>query len=495
MNDCPDSARRVRLPRPAVDTSKPPSIFGPHADLNLDVHARIEAKGEQSRNERCTGSEQLTLLSNCRNAFQPDFNFQLSLRSSGTVADRVHVNVDYDTQREFDASNTVNVYYEGKATDRLQRLEVGNVAFTLPSTRFLSSGVPSGNYGFQAVGRLGRFRVQAIAAQQKGNIVKDRTFLVGERARQDAEREIEDYQIEPRRFFFTVDPALFTGSYPNIDLLDRNQLARLSAGLPDTLRPRRVFLYRVQFGTQPQDPNGPRFRMLDDPGRGRQTYDVLREGIDYYMDPSQLWFALVRPLNQQSERLAVAYTVRINGRDTVWATTGGTPDLQNDATRDQTAQLVSDPNVLPGSAAFRREIRSIYRVAGDELVRSTTQLRVVSGTGDQEKPATGAFDTFLQMFGLSQSVNPADFDIENRLWPRPTDPNYSAAAGGSGGLASTASLGIASSAAAVSGSVEVMPKSVVGVTANSGFSSNRTVTARCRLNSVSGRAKLRRPSS
>ncbi|MEO6527657.1 MAG: cell surface protein SprA [Gemmatimonadaceae bacterium] len=447
----PDSTRRVTLPRPKVDTTKAAGLFGPHADLGLDVHARIEAKGEKSRNERCEGSQQLSLLANCRNAFQPDFNFQLSLRSSGTVADRVHVNVDYDTQREFDASNAVNVYYEGKPTDRLQRLEVGNVAFTLPSTRFLSSGVPSGNYGLQAVGRVGPFRVQAIAAQQKGNIVKDRTFLVGERTRQDAEREIEDYQIEPRRFFFTVDPALFTGSYPNIDLLDRNQLARLSTALPDTLRPRRVFLYRVQFGTQPQNPNGPRFRMLDDPGRGRQTYDVLREGVDYYIDPSQLWFALVRPLNQQSERLAVAYTVRVNGKDTIWTTTGGTPDLQNESSRDQVAQLVSDPNVLPGSATFRREIRSIYRVAGDELVRSTTRLRVVSGTGDQEKPATGAFDTFLQMFGLAQPVNPAEFDIENRLWPRPTDPNYSAAAGGSGGLATTAALGIASSAAAASG--------------------------------------------
>src|SRR3954452_2404354 len=50
----PDSTRRVTLPRPTVapDTGKPPSIFGPHADLGLDVHARIEAKGEQSRNER-----------------------------------------------------------------------------------------------------------------------------------------------------------------------------------------------------------------------------------------------------------------------------------------------------------------------------------------------------------------------------------------------------------------------------------------------------------
>ncbi|HEV7990385.1 MAG TPA: cell surface protein SprA [Gemmatimonadaceae bacterium] len=446
-----DSTRRVTFPHPPADTTKPAGIFGPHADLGVDVHARIEAKTEQNRNERCDGGQQLSLLTSCRNAFQPDFNFQLSLRSSGTVGDRVHVNVDYDTQREFDASNAVNIYYEGKASDRLQRLEVGNVAFALPSTRFLSSGVPSGNYGLQALGRIGRFRVQAIAAQQKGNIVKDRTFFVGEHTRQDAEREIEDYQIEPRRFFFTVDPAMFTGAYPNVDILDRNQLQRLAAGLPDSMRPRRVFLYRVQFGTQPQNPNGPRFRLNGDVGGGRQTYDVLREGIDYYMDPSQLWFALVRPLNLQSERLVAAYTVRVNGRDTVLATTGGTPDLQNETSHDQIANLISDPNVLPATAAFRHEIRSVYRVSGDELVRGTTRLRVVSGSGDQEKPASGAFDTFLQMFGLSQPVNPADFDIENRLWPRPTDPNYSAAAGGSGGLASAASLGLASSAAAATG--------------------------------------------
>jgi len=47
-------------------------------------------------------------------------------------------------------------------------------------------------------------------------------------------------------------------------------------------------------------------------------------------------------------------------------------------------------------------------------------------------------------------VNPASFDIENRLWPRPTDPNYSAAAGGSAGLASATSLGVSTSASAAS---------------------------------------------
>ena len=88
--------------------------------------------------------------------------------------------------------------------------------------------------------------------------------------------------------------------------------------------------------------------------------------------------------NQSNERLVVAYTVRINGRDSVYASTGGTPDLQL-ASTDQSANLVYDPNVVPGTAAFRREIRSVYRVAGDELVRSSTKVRVISGAGEQEQ--------------------------------------------------------------------------------------------------------------
>ena len=449
-----DSAKRVLMPKPptVTDTIRKGGIFGPRADLGVDVRTRIEAKGEQRRDERCTNGQLSSSISLfCQNAILPDFNFQFTMVSTGTVADRVHVNVDYDTQREFDASNAVNIFYEGKPADRLQRLEVGNVAFTLPSTRFLSSGVPSGNYGLQAVARLGRLRFQGIAAQQKGNIVQDRVFYIGERTLQSADREIKDNEVEPRRFFFTVDPAQFKGVYPNVDILNRAQLSSIAAALPDTVRPRRLVVYRVQFGTQPQNPNGPRFRLIGDPGRGRQTYDVLREGVDYYLDPSQLWFALVRPLNQNNERLVVAYTVMANGRETVVPDAGGTPDLQfTGAASDQRANLVYDPNVLPGSAAFRREIRSVYRIAGEELIRNSTRVRIVSGAGEQEKPAAGNFATYLQMLGLAQAVNPASFDIENRLWPRPSDPNYSAAAGGTAGLASAASLTAFSSASAAS---------------------------------------------
>ena len=41
----------------------------------------------------------------------------------GTVSQRVHVNVDYDQTREFDAANNINVYYQGFEDEILQRLD------------------------------------------------------------------------------------------------------------------------------------------------------------------------------------------------------------------------------------------------------------------------------------------------------------------------------------------------------------------------------------
>ena len=105
-------------------------------------------------------------------------------------------------------------------------------------------------------------------------------------------------------------------------------------------------------------PNGLETLIGDPRSRRGQVYEYLREGIDYYADPSLLWIALVRPLALNNERLVVAYRVRINGRDTIYRATGGTPDLGFTAS-DQFANLIWDPNVQPGDPAFDREIRSV----------------------------------------------------------------------------------------------------------------------------------------
>ncbi|MEO7083463.1 MAG: cell surface protein SprA, partial [Gemmatimonadaceae bacterium] len=411
--------------RVADSTRKAGAIVIPGLDLPIQVDLRIESKFERDRNLRCNSLEafQVSSLSGCGGGFlgpSPDFKF--SLKSAGKIGDRLNVNVDYDAQREFDASNNITLAYQGAPGASLRRVDVGNINFTPPQSRFLTASLPSGNYGAQASFQIGRLSIKPIFAIQTGNLVQDRQFTLGHVAEQRTDRDIDDYQIEPRRFFFTVDPTLFGSAYPNIDILDRAQLGRLRLRLPETMRPTRVLVYRLQFGTQPQNLSGPQFRLQSDgPGGARQTYDLLREGVDYFMDQSLLWFALVRPLNSANERLVVTYNVRVNGRDTVIASTGGTPDLKIDRTHDQVANLVSDPSVGPSSPAFRNEIRSAYRLAGPDLIRNTAQVRVVTGGGLLEHPLAGSDATFLQMFGLAQSTNPAEFDYNNRIWPRPSD--------------------------------------------------------------------------
>ncbi|WP_306518830.1 cell surface protein SprA [Gemmatimonas sp.] len=438
MAQRPDSARATpnaqpQPPAPRRDTTRGPvlvpkdtsrDLFG---DIAIDLNARLESKLQRVRNERCT-TAQLTFVGNsCRGLFQPAFDFQFNLKSAGVVADRVAVNVDYDSQREFDASNNIGIRYQGKPNERLQSLEVGNVSFLAPTSRFLTSGIPSNNYGVQATGQLGAMRFSTIVAQQRGNVSKDNLFTVGDRTQQQVDRVVEDIQIETRRFFFTVDPRQLPG-YPNVDLLNRRQLQQLAAALPDSVRPVRLYVYRQLIGATNQNPRGPQFSVRGARNPSRQIYEVLRENVDYYVDPSQLWIALVRPLNLNNERLAVAYEVNAGGAPGRNVNTGGTPDIEF-TTAPQFANLLWEPELQPNNPAyFFREIKSVYRLGGEELVRNSIGVKLVTGTsGDQEKPVDASrAQTYLQLFGLAQPTNSAQFDVENRVWPRPNDPNFRA---------------------------------------------------------------------
>jgi cell surface protein SprA len=417
----------VPTPKPGVPVDKATEFLSEIGDLGISLQSRLESKVQRSRNERCTAAQLTIPGNNCFGIFQPQFDFQFNVRTGGVVADRVHVNVDYDSQREFDASNNISVRYQGKTDEILQTLEVGNVTFQTPASRYLTSGIPSGNYGVQATGQFGPMRFTSIVAQQKGNVSKDNVFTVGERTQQQVDRVVEDIQIETRRFFFTIDPRQL-GGYPNIDLLNRQQMQQLAAALPDSVRPVRLYVYRQLVGAANQNPRGPQFSVRGARNPARQIYEVLRENVDYYVDPSQLWIALVRPLNLNNERLAVAYEVSVNGQTTRNINTGGTPDIEY--TPDpQVANLLWEPELQPSNAPyFLREIKSVYRLGGEDLQRASVKLKLVTGTsGDQEKPLDPSRgETYLQLFGLSQATNPSAFDVENRVWPRPNDPNFRA---------------------------------------------------------------------
>jgi hypothetical protein len=398
-------------PQPA---GRNPLALSQYAELGFQLNARFEARLDRLRNLRCTASEANQVASGCRGGFTPPrLEPQFNVRTGGVVGQRVHLNVDYDSEREFDASNNIQVYYQGLEDEILQRVQVGNVTFTAPSSRFITGGIPANNFGFLLEGQFGALDWTAIFAQQKGNVVRGRTFTVGERTVQPLDREVVDRDFEPLRFFFVTDPSALP-AYPALDVLNLN-LSTLSPSQRATQV--RIYRRRSTLGRTTAEQNLSGIEAVavrdDSPQRaGPFVWEQLQEGRDYYLDQSGLWFALTNRLDQ-NDFLAVSYVTAAG--DTV-----GTFPAKSVEGRVDTLRLIYEPRRAADVPTFRYEMRNVYRVGGvDDVVRESSRLQIV--VSESERPASGAA-TFLSLLGLAQESDPTTFDQYNRLFPRQRDP-------------------------------------------------------------------------
>jgi hypothetical protein len=391
-----------------------PTILQRYADIGIVLNARFELRLDRLRNLRCQPSETNLLSSGCNASFTPPrLDPQFDVRTGGIIGQRVHLDVDYNSQREFDASNNIQVYYQGLDDEVIRRVEVGNVAFRAPASRFITGGIPSNNFGFQVAGQVGPVDWSAIYAQQKGNVVRGRVFNIGQQTLQPLDRTAVDRDFEPHRFFFVVDPATLTG-YPSVDVLNLSR-----SGLPLRSQVVQVRVYRrrgtIGQATVQQNIGGiPAVALrTDSPQRaGPFPWELLIEGRDYYLDPSGLWFALTNRLDLD-DYLAVSFVTAAG--DTV-----GTFPAAATANHVDTLRLIHEPRRGAEVPTFRYEMRNAYRVGGvDDVVRDGVQLRIV--VGESERPASGAA-TFLALLGLAQSNDQTRFDQYNRLFPRQRDP-------------------------------------------------------------------------
>ncbi len=393
-----------------------------YADLNIEGTARIELRTEKLKNLRCTPAQFLDLNSGCRGGFKPPrLDTYLALRSGGLIGRRLHVDIDYDTERDFNARNNLQVYYEGLEDEIVRRVEVGTVTFRPPPSRFITANIPANNFGVNATFQVGALQFQGIAATQKGSVVAERTYSVGSSTVQPQDREVRDIDFESSRFFWVVDP-LILGGFPAIDILqiDRTTLppaAQINQG--DV----RVYRYR------PSTRNGvnPNLGGINAIAIGEDTvqrvtaqWQLLQRDLDYYVDPTGVWVALSARLDQ-NDYLAVSYRSAAGQVGTFPSQDAGLTPGQ--PPRD-TLLLIVQPKVSAALATFRHEIRNVYRVAGADL--DPNSLKVNLTLNRSERPLRpGALPTYLAELGLAVPADPNTFNLQDRLFPRTRDPNAS----------------------------------------------------------------------
>ncbi|HKC46434.1 MAG TPA: hypothetical protein VKB63_02450, partial [Gemmatimonadales bacterium] len=445
--------RRVRDALPGVDLAHPPSIaplaaappsgpqappafraagatgvLGQFASLGMELSLRFELKADQFRNLKCNALERQTAVSGCSAGFPTITPTpQYAIRSGGVVGQRLHVNVDFDSQREFDANNNLQVWYEGLEDEILRRVEAGNVSFQAPGSRFISAAVPANNFGVQAITQFGPLELRGIYAQQKGNVVRDRTYTVGETTTQPLDRQFRDLDYEQGRFFFAVDPAALPG-FPAVDILNLPPL------LPDSLQVQAIQVYRYRALTPSTTSNlniggikavacGPGFAAIDcgTERAGPFQWELLQQGKDYYVDPSNTWFVLASRLDP-NDFLAVSYVPRGAVDCGPGSRCVGTFPLHAsvDTAHVDTLRLVYDPRpgVTAAAPAFRFEIRAAYRVGGQELSRTSVTLDL--SVNQRERPE-GSSETYLALLGIALATDANTFDQYNRLFPRDRD--------------------------------------------------------------------------
>lgn len=137
-------------------------IFGINrkvVDLTLDGNIRLELRADRLKNLRCTPASLSDPNSGCKGDINgPRLENQMSIRSGGVIGQRLRINVDWDTQRDYTNSNIIQVYYEGLEDEFVRRIEVGSVAFRPPPSRFLTASIPTNNFGINAQFEVGQPR-------------------------------------------------------------------------------------------------------------------------------------------------------------------------------------------------------------------------------------------------------------------------------------------------------------------------------------------------
>ncbi len=436
-----DSTRRERalgLRSASIYGAPPPSgpvgveapalrrgIFGlspESVDLSIEGQARLELRTERLRNERCSPLVLLDPNSGCRGSFTPPrLDAQINIRSGGLIGRRVHVNVDYDDERDFSANNNVQVYYEGLEDEIVRRIDVGTVVFQPPPSRFITAAVPANNFGVNATFEVGPVQLQTLAATQKGSVVSERTYTVGQTNSQAQDRQVRDLDFESGRFFWVVDPDSLPG-YPALDIL------ALSPGaLSPTYRPSQVRIYRYRAANSRSGVN-PNLggitalaRRSDSPQSfGPVRWELLIQGTDYHLDESGLWITLGTKLDQ-NDYLAVSYRTAVdNAVGTFPEADRGTVDVGGVPQARDTLELIVQPQQGPSLPTFRHEMRQVYRVAGADLEAASLQVAVTLNRS--ERPIGGTAETYLQQLGLAVPSDAVVFDRTNRLFPRAQDP-------------------------------------------------------------------------
>lgn len=147
------------IPSLKINSKSFEKIFG---GTTIDIQPRGEAEltflGRMNKNANPLFNERQRVQGNF------DFNQRIQMDVIGNIGTKMKINMNYNTEAQFDFENQVKLDYTGDEDDIIQKIEAGNVSLPLNTT--LINGTQA-LFGIKTQLKFGKLNVSTVFTQQK----------------------------------------------------------------------------------------------------------------------------------------------------------------------------------------------------------------------------------------------------------------------------------------------------------------------------------------
>lgn len=161
-----------------------------------------------------------------------DFKEEIQMSVVGKIGENLEMKINYNTESQFDFDNTMNLRYQGKEDDIIQKIEAGDVS--LPLTTSLISGSQS-LFGILTQLKFGNLYITSVFSQQKG---ETKTITV-EGGAQKSKYNISAVDYDKNRNFFLSQffRAKFDEAMSNLPIIQSSvNITRIEVWVTNTKR-------------------------------------------------------------------------------------------------------------------------------------------------------------------------------------------------------------------------------------------------------------------
>ena len=327
-----------------------------------------------------------------------EFDQTQRISVEGKIGERVSVNVDHDSERDFNWENNIRINYKGEEDDIIQTVDAGNVSLSLPGSQSLmGSASHQGLFGIKTMSKLGPMNITAIAS-----VVNTEKKSQEYKGKSEAQTfQIKDYNFVKNKYFYIHEwfrdgvKAIINGQsvvvppfYPLTEGL--HQIGNIVV--------RNFELYQLDQSTNSETNPGTAYANLSSPMESNDqtgNYKRLEQGQDYILSEDLGYIRLRQKAND--EVLGCTYVIADRSTGDTLLVVGQGISLNNDYL---TMKMLKPKNLNPAHPVWPLMFKNVYYLGATNINQDGFELRIINNRLPVPSHLDAQGNPYITQFGL-----------------------------------------------------------------------------------------------